>query len=30
VKKLEAAATDRAKALADVVQLVKDLRAALD
>jgi tryptophan synthase alpha chain len=29
VKKLEAAATDRAKALADVTQLVKELRAAL-
>jgi tryptophan synthase alpha chain len=29
VKKLEAAATDRAKALADVCQLVKELRAAL-
>lgn len=29
VKKLEAAATDRAKALADVSQLVKELRAAL-
>jgi len=29
VKKLEAAATDRAKALADVRQLVADLRAAL-
>ncbi len=29
VKKLEAAATDRAKALADVAQLVKELRAAL-
>jgi len=30
VKKLEAAATDRAKGLADVCQLVKDLRAALE
>jgi tryptophan synthase alpha chain len=30
VKKLEAAATDRAKALADVAQLVKELRAALE
>ena len=30
VKKLEAAATDRAKALADVCQLVKELRAALE
>jgi tryptophan synthase alpha chain len=29
VKKLEAAATDRAKALADACQLVKELRAAL-
>ncbi len=29
VKKLEAAATDRAKALADVCQLVRELRAAL-
>ena len=29
VKKLEAAATDRTKALADVTQLVKELRAAL-
>jgi tryptophan synthase alpha chain len=29
VKKLEAAATDRAKALADVTQLVRELRAAL-
>ena len=29
VKKLEAAATDRAKALADVCQLVKELRGAL-
>lgn len=29
VKKLEAAATDRAQALADVTQLVKELRAAL-
>jgi tryptophan synthase alpha chain len=29
VKKLEAAATDRKKALADVCQLVKELRAAL-
>ena len=29
VKKLEAAATDRAKALADVTQLVKELRGAL-
>lgn len=30
VKKLEAAATDRAKAIADVCQLVKELRAALE
>ncbi len=30
VKKLEAAATDRAKALADVTTLVKELRAALN
>ena len=29
VKKLEAAATDRARALADVKQLVSELRAAL-
>jgi tryptophan synthase alpha chain len=30
VKKLEAAATDRAKALADVRQLVRDLSGALN